>query len=165
MGFLAENVREDGSWPIDTNLATWVTTLAINALGNDAEFKFEEKELGPVRDWILDQQYTEIHPYTNAAPGGWAWTDLTGGVPDADDTAGAMLALNRIRGVSPLAKHQAAISVENAASLDPLAIAVVGVTTSEKVSAASTTVSPIISTATLATVWPARKVTEPERAT
>ena len=24
--------RDDGSWPIDTNLATWNTTLAINAL-------------------------------------------------------------------------------------------------------------------------------------
>lgn len=94
--FLAENVREDGSWPIDTNLATWVTTLAINALGNDPEFKFEEKEFGPVRDWILDQQYKDVHPYTNAAPGGWAWTNLTGGVPDADDTAGALLALLKL---------------------------------------------------------------------
>ena len=25
--FLVESMREDGSWPIDTNLATWVTTL------------------------------------------------------------------------------------------------------------------------------------------
>ena len=33
------------------------------------------------------------HPYTGAAPGGWAWTDLPGGVPDADDTPGALLAL------------------------------------------------------------------------
>src|SRR5262249_5067882 len=30
--FLAHSVRPDGSWPIDTNLATWVTTLSINAL-------------------------------------------------------------------------------------------------------------------------------------
>ena len=30
--FLAASVRSDGSWPIDTNLAAWVTTLAINAL-------------------------------------------------------------------------------------------------------------------------------------
>jgi len=36
-----------------------------------------------------------VHPYTNADPGGWAWTDLPGGVPDADDTPGAMLALLR----------------------------------------------------------------------
>ncbi|MFN2350941.1 MAG: hypothetical protein ABR497_03245 [Kiritimatiellia bacterium] len=30
------------------------------------------------------------------APGGWAWTDLPGGVPDADDTAGALAALYRL---------------------------------------------------------------------
>jgi len=30
--FLVESMRDDGSWPIDTNLATWVTTLAIGAL-------------------------------------------------------------------------------------------------------------------------------------
>ena len=30
--FLVNSVRPDGSWPIDTNLATWNTTLAINAL-------------------------------------------------------------------------------------------------------------------------------------
>ena len=30
--FLAKSVRPDGSWPIDTNLSTWVTTLSVNAL-------------------------------------------------------------------------------------------------------------------------------------
>jgi len=39
-------------------------------------------------DWLLDQQHRVEHPYTHAAPGGWAWTDLSGGVPDADDTSG-----------------------------------------------------------------------------
>jgi squalene-hopene/tetraprenyl-beta-curcumene cyclase len=39
------------------------------------------------------QQWRVRHPYTGAAPGGWAWTDLPGGVPDADDTAGALVAL------------------------------------------------------------------------
>ncbi|HEV3386368.1 MAG TPA: prenyltransferase/squalene oxidase repeat-containing protein, partial [Gemmata sp.] len=33
------------------------------------------------------------HPYTGANPGGWAWTDLPGGVPDCDDTPGALLAI------------------------------------------------------------------------
>ncbi|MFO0060032.1 MAG: prenyltransferase/squalene oxidase repeat-containing protein, partial [Planctomyces sp.] len=37
-------------------------------------------------------------PYTGAAPGGWSWTDLPGGVPDADDTPGAMLAVLNLRG-------------------------------------------------------------------
>ena len=39
-----------------------------------------------------------MHPYTNAAPGGWAWTNLSGGVPDADDTPGALLALKHLGG-------------------------------------------------------------------
>ena len=50
-----------------------------------------------IRDWLLAQQHMAEHPYTHAAPGGWAWTDLPGGVPDADDTSGALLALARMR--------------------------------------------------------------------
>lgn len=96
--FLLKSEREDGSWPIDTNLATWGTTLAVKALlGGEQENEQEQAalktELRPVREWLLKQQYREVHPFTNAAPGGWAWTDLPGGVPDADDTAGALVAL------------------------------------------------------------------------
>jgi squalene-hopene/tetraprenyl-beta-curcumene cyclase len=87
--FLIRSVRPDGSWPIDTNLATWVTTLSINALGTD----LPADATGPLLDWLLRQQYRGVHPYTNADPGGWAWTDLSGGVPDADDTPGAILAI------------------------------------------------------------------------
>ncbi len=90
--FLAKSVLPDGSWPIDTNLATWVTTLSINALAMAGELKsLENREA--VREWLVKQQYRERHLYTGAEPGGWAWTDLPGGVPDADDTAGAMLAI------------------------------------------------------------------------
>ena len=32
--FLLASVRSDASWPIDTNLATWNTTLAMKALTN-----------------------------------------------------------------------------------------------------------------------------------
>ena len=90
--FLMNSVRTDGSWPIDTNLATWVTTLAVNALGDD----LPEEAREPILEWLLGQQYREVHPYTNAAPGGWAWTNLPGGVPDADDTPGAVLALTSL---------------------------------------------------------------------
>ena len=157
--FLLASAREDGSWPIDTNLATWVTTLSVNALvpgspvgarspheprrsrleetvyskskirnpkseideslltsaatvqGFDAR-NFSGKSLTntsvaagttglqvedrrTIGEWLLKQQYRKAHPYTHAAPGGWAWTDLAGGVPDADDTAGALLALEK----------------------------------------------------------------------
>ena len=91
--FLEESQRPDGSWPIDTDLSTWATTLSINALPPDA---LTPAERATLRDWLLAQQYRETHPYTHAAPGGWAWTPLPGGVPDADDTAGALLALHRL---------------------------------------------------------------------
>src|SRR6185295_18247354 len=32
--FLVASQRPDGSWPIDTNLATWVTTLSVNAISH-----------------------------------------------------------------------------------------------------------------------------------
>ncbi len=37
--FLVNSARPDGSWPIDTNLATWVTTLSINALAAAGELQ------------------------------------------------------------------------------------------------------------------------------
>ncbi|MFN5297293.1 MAG: prenyltransferase/squalene oxidase repeat-containing protein, partial [Planctomycetaceae bacterium] len=94
--FLLESVRPDGSWPIDTNLATWVTTLAINALGPELPSDLRP----PLQQWLLNQQWRQTHPYTNSPPGGWAWTDLSGGVPDADDTPGAILALLTLAGTS-----------------------------------------------------------------
>ena len=94
--FLIDSVREDGSWPIDTNLATWVTTLSVNALGPDLPDEARE----PILRWLLDQQYKEVHPFTNADPGGWSWTDRPGGVPDADDTPGAILAILELVGGS-----------------------------------------------------------------
>ncbi len=95
--FLVRSVREDGSWPIDTNLATWVTTLSINALAGSGE---DVADLG-CWGWLRGCQHRGIHPMTKAAPGGWGWSDLRGAVPDADDTAGALLALAAIRKSAP----------------------------------------------------------------
>ena len=94
LDFLRRSVRADGSWAIDTNLATWATTLSVNALASGEGLAFMTTEEGrSIRDWLLGQQWRIEHPYTGAAAGGWAWTDLPGGVPDADDTAGALIAL------------------------------------------------------------------------
>jgi squalene-hopene/tetraprenyl-beta-curcumene cyclase len=90
--FLIASIRDDGSWPIDTNLATWVTTLSINALAH-CELEGIGAIRGSLTDWLLSCQHQDIHPYTHAEPGGWAWSNLPGAVPDADDTAGALLAL------------------------------------------------------------------------
>ena len=105
MEFLLKAQRPDGSWPIDTNLATWLTTLALDAISKSRSHIAKQASSGQVeignqsqiRRWLLDQQYRQTHPYTQAAPGGWAWTNLPGGVPDADDTAGAVLALSQLR--------------------------------------------------------------------
>ncbi len=91
--FLVKSVRPDGSWPIDTNLSTWVTTLAINALAAAGDLDSLDQR-DAVRDWLLAQRYKERHPYTGADPGGWSWTPLPGGVPDADDTPGVLLAFS-----------------------------------------------------------------------
>ena len=98
IAFLSQSQRPDGSWPIDTNLATWVTTQSVAALAAGGRLA---EHLGPrdrdaIRHWLLGQQWNRVHPYTGAAAGGWAWTDLPGGVPDADDTSGAVVALAQL---------------------------------------------------------------------
>jgi squalene-hopene/tetraprenyl-beta-curcumene cyclase len=100
VAFLVNSVRPDGSWPIDTNLATWVTTLAVAALRSPSSVspRLVPDDKVKLTDWLLGQQHRSVHPYTNAAGGGWAWTDLPGGVPDADDTAGALVALRLLAG-------------------------------------------------------------------
>jgi squalene-hopene/tetraprenyl-beta-curcumene cyclase len=87
--FLEDSVLADGSWPIDTNLATWTTTLTLNALAAGGE---DVAQVGCL-PWLLACQHRRVHPFTGAEPGGWGWTDLSGAVPDADDTPGALLAL------------------------------------------------------------------------
>ena len=90
--------HKQGTWPIDTNLATWGTTLTVNALANDRDY-FREQLAGNIEawqkcvDWIISCQTKTKHPFTGAQPGGFGWTDLSGAVPDADDTPGAMIAL------------------------------------------------------------------------
>ena len=98
VAFLERSVRADGSWPIDTNLATWVTTLSVNALAHRPDWHglLQPADRAALSRWLLGQQYRERHVYTDADPGGWAWTDLPGGVPDADDTPGALLALHAL---------------------------------------------------------------------
>ncbi len=96
--FLIHSARVDGSWPIDIHLATWVTTLALTTL--EAAHPFERLTPGQRQQaarWLVRQQHAVEHPFTHAAPGGWAWSPLPGGVPDADDTSGALLALHALQ--------------------------------------------------------------------
>jgi squalene-hopene/tetraprenyl-beta-curcumene cyclase len=88
--FLVNTVRTDGSWPIDTDLSGWLTSLSIRVLGDDL----------PNRDFLLSQlknnQTKAEHPFTGAKAGGWGWSDLSGSVPDGDDTSGALIALHHL---------------------------------------------------------------------
>ena len=63
---------------------------------NSEEGYLNEIDKESLLKFLTDQQYKEVHPYTNAAPGGWAWSPLPGAVPDADDTSGALVALRRL---------------------------------------------------------------------
>lgn len=112
--FLVNSAGDDGSWPIDTNLATWVTTLSVNALAaaDDFEQTLSSDERDRILRMLLDSQYRCEHPYTHAPPGGWAWTALPGGVPDADDTAGALIALANLGFVDETVTEAATAGIE-----------------------------------------------------
>lgn len=90
LGFLRGQARPDGAWPIDANLSVWLTSGALNALRAAGD---GQEDLETARAWLAARQTARAHPYTGAAPGGWGWSHLPGSVPDADDTAGALLAL------------------------------------------------------------------------
>jgi len=96
--FLRAGRRPDGSWPIDTHLATWLTSLAIaaGAQGRSSHAPLLATRREALTRWLLDRQWKRTHPFTLSPPGGWAWTPHAGGVPDADDTAAALIALCRL---------------------------------------------------------------------
>jgi len=94
--FLLQSIRKNGSIPIDTDLNIWCTTLAINALTTNHISSLSTEQNKQLQNSLLEKQYKHIHPFTAAAAGGWAWTDKSGAVPDADDTAGALLAIHNL---------------------------------------------------------------------
>ncbi|MEI7437018.1 MAG: prenyltransferase/squalene oxidase repeat-containing protein, partial [bacterium] len=97
--FLIATRRDDGAWPIDVDLSTWVTTLAVQGLcepGGVAMNAEMSRTCTDVRDILLARQWQVRHPFTGATAGGWGWTDHDGAVPDVDDTAGALLALHAL---------------------------------------------------------------------
>ncbi|MBC8001579.1 MAG: squalene--hopene cyclase, partial [Opitutaceae bacterium] len=57
--FIVTSAQPDGSWPIDTNLATWVTTLSIHSLSATGALPFSEQEKAALCDWLLRQQYRQ----------------------------------------------------------------------------------------------------------
>ena len=91
--FLLNTQRDDGSWPIDVDLSTWVTTLSVKAFRSNIGDFISVENQEKITDHLKKIQNTTVHPFNGTPPGGWGWTNYSGSVPDGDDTPGVMLAL------------------------------------------------------------------------
>lgn len=94
ISFLKRTQRDDGGFPIDVDLSTWVTSLSIKALGNDKiDDVLDRAQQEALAKHYIQIQNKQIHPFNGTSPGGWGWTNFSGSVPDCDDTPGAILSL------------------------------------------------------------------------
>ncbi len=109
MNFLKCTQREDGSWPIDIDLSTWVTTLAVKSVKNSPEILSSEDKL-KITNHLLAIQNKQVHPFNGTQPGGWGWTSHSGSVPDGDDTPGTILALLALNHQNPEVVRDATLS-------------------------------------------------------
>ncbi len=96
IAFLKRTQRNDGGWPIDVDLSTWVSTLSVKALGNRIDKVLNAEQKKKLTAHFLSIQNKTIHPFNGTSPGGWGWTNYSGSVPDCDDTPGVILALLRL---------------------------------------------------------------------
>lgn len=96
IGFLKRTQREDGGWPIDVDLSTWVTSLSVKAFRNNLNGFFTSDQEDKITDHFKLIQNNQVHPFNGTGPGGWGWTSFSGSVPDGDDTPGVILALLKL---------------------------------------------------------------------
>lgn len=97
ISFLKRTQRPDGSWPIDVDLSTWVTTLSVKALRSYKDKLLPTIQQERVTSHLLSIQNRTTHIFNGTEPGGWGWTSYSGSVPDCDDTPGVVLALLRLQ--------------------------------------------------------------------
>jgi squalene-hopene/tetraprenyl-beta-curcumene cyclase len=95
--FLKKTQREDGGWPIDVDLSTWVTSLSVKAFRGNLNGFINSDEQDNIADHYRWIQNKTVHPFNGTKPGGWGWTYFSGSVPDGDDTPGAILALLKLQ--------------------------------------------------------------------
>ncbi|MGE5395111.1 MAG: prenyltransferase/squalene oxidase repeat-containing protein [Candidatus Saccharibacteria bacterium] len=93
INFLRRTQRDDGSWPIDVDLSTWVSSLAVKSFRNELDKVLSGPDKDSISAHLLNIQNKTIHPFNGTSPGGWGWTYHSGSVPDGDDTPGTILAL------------------------------------------------------------------------
>ena len=95
--FLKNTQREDGGWPIDVDLSTWVTSLTVKAFRSNLDEFINTDLQDKIGDYFKLIQNKTVHPFNGTGPGGWGWTNYTGSVPDGDDTPGTILALLKLQ--------------------------------------------------------------------
>jgi squalene-hopene/tetraprenyl-beta-curcumene cyclase len=93
INFLRRTQQDDGSWPIDIDLSTWVSTLAVKSFRKELNKVLSPSEKDRITAHLLHIQNMSVHPFNGTQPGGWGWTSHSGSVPDGDDTPGTILAL------------------------------------------------------------------------
>jgi squalene-hopene/tetraprenyl-beta-curcumene cyclase len=101
IAFLKQSQREDGSWPIDIDLSTWVSTLAVKSLRHELGKEMPAADQQKITAHFLSIQNKTVHPFNGTQPGGWGWTSHSGSVPDGDDTPGVILALLALNEQTP----------------------------------------------------------------
>ena len=95
--FLKRTQREDGGWPIDVDLSTWVTSLSVKAFRSNLDGFLTSNQQDKIADHFKLIQNEHVHPFNGTSPGGWGWTNFSGSVPDGDDTPGTILALLKLQ--------------------------------------------------------------------
>jgi squalene-hopene/tetraprenyl-beta-curcumene cyclase len=95
--FLKNTQREDGGWPIDVDLSTWVTSLSVKAFRSNLDGFIHSDLQDKIADHFKLIQNNTVHPFNGTRPGGWGWTNYPGSVPDGDDTPGTILALIKLQ--------------------------------------------------------------------
>ncbi|NOY97278.1 MAG: squalene--hopene cyclase [Chlorobi bacterium] len=95
--FLKTTQRKDGSWPIDVDLSTWVTSLSVKAFRSNLGRFLTPGQQDKIARHFKRIQNRGVHPFNGTQPGGWGWTSYSGSVPDGDDTPGVILALLKLQ--------------------------------------------------------------------
>ncbi len=95
--FLKMTQRNDGSWPIDVDLSTWVTTLSVKALRSKTDVVLNSDVQKRISSHLKAIQNVGVHPFNGSEPGAWGWTNYPGSVPDGDDTPGVILTLLQLQ--------------------------------------------------------------------
>lgn len=95
--FLKNTQREDGGWPIDVDLSTWVTSLTVKAFRSNLDGFIHADLQDKIAVHFKLIQNKTVHPFNGTRSGGWGWTNYPGSVPDGDDTPGTVLALLKLQ--------------------------------------------------------------------